>query len=143
MGDVHQELLTHLKLNLASLPDRAVTGEMLEAIAQPFLSEVEKVHATVINKMWKDVILPCGITLFVLILLGVLGWIIQRARHYLLKQFRRWVLRRDPEEEEAEADRVTRIATALETRLPSPSDEPSGETSALGPRAKNRTDRLK
>ena len=44
MGDVHQELLSHLKLNLAGLPDRAITEEMLDAIAKPFLFEVEKVH---------------------------------------------------------------------------------------------------
>ena len=41
MGDVHQELPSHLKLNLAGLPDRAVTEEMLNAIAQPFLVEVD------------------------------------------------------------------------------------------------------
>ena len=28
MGDVHKELLSHLKLSLAGLPDRAVTEEM-------------------------------------------------------------------------------------------------------------------
>ena len=57
MGDVHQELLSHLKSNLAVLPDRAVTEEMHDTVAKPFLVEVEKVHSRVIRKIWKDVIL--------------------------------------------------------------------------------------
>ena len=32
MGDVHQNFLSHLKLNLAGLPDRCITEEMLAAI---------------------------------------------------------------------------------------------------------------
>ena len=72
MGDVHQELLSHLKLNLAGLPDRAIIEEMLDAIAKLFLKEVEKVHTTVIKKVWKDIVLPCVVTLIVLILFGLL-----------------------------------------------------------------------
>ena len=40
MGDVHQNLLSHLKLNLAGLPDRRITEEMLAAVVQPFMQEV-------------------------------------------------------------------------------------------------------
>ena len=32
MGDVHQNLLSHLTLNLAGLPDRRITEEMLAAV---------------------------------------------------------------------------------------------------------------
>ena len=42
MGDVHQNLLSHLKLNLAGLPDRRITEEMLAAVVQPFMQEVWK-----------------------------------------------------------------------------------------------------
>ena len=51
MGDVHQELLMHLKLNLAELPDGSVTDEMLDLIAQPFLQELKTVHTTLIRKV--------------------------------------------------------------------------------------------
>ena len=61
MGDVHQKLLSHLKLTLAGLPDRAITEEMLDAIAKTFLIEVEKVHSTVLKK--------CGQMLFYRVLL--------------------------------------------------------------------------
>ena len=46
MGDVHQNLLSHLKLNLAGLPDRRITEEMLAAVIQPFMQEVKQVHTT-------------------------------------------------------------------------------------------------
>ena len=51
MGDINQELLMHLKLNLAGLPDRSVTDEKLELIAQPFLQELKTVHTTLIRKV--------------------------------------------------------------------------------------------
>ena len=50
MGDVHQNLLSHLKLNLAGLPDRRITEEMLAAVVQPFMQEVEEVHTTIVKK---------------------------------------------------------------------------------------------
>ena len=46
MGDVHLNFQSHLKLNLAGLPDRRITGEMLAAVVQPFMQEVEEVHTT-------------------------------------------------------------------------------------------------
>ena len=61
MGDVHQNLLLHLKLNLAGLPDRRITEEMLAAVVRPFMQEVEEVHTTIVKKIWRDVILPCGL----------------------------------------------------------------------------------
>ena len=60
MGDVHQNLLSHLKLNLAGLPDRRITEEMLAAVLRPFMQEVEEVHTTIVKKIWRDVVLPCG-----------------------------------------------------------------------------------
>ena len=93
MGDVHQELLSHLKLNLAGLPGRAVTEEMLDAIAQPFLVEVEKVHSTVIRKIWKDVILPCIVTLLMLIIIAVVGWTVKWGKMYPVRRWMTAVLR--------------------------------------------------
>ena len=69
MGDVHQNLLSHLKLNLAGLPDRRITEEMLAAVVQPFMQEVEEVPTTIKKKFWRNVILPCGATLITLRLL--------------------------------------------------------------------------
>ena len=63
MGDVHQNLLSHLKSNLAGLPDRRITEEMLAAIVQPFMQQVEEVHTTNVKNIWRDAILPCGATL--------------------------------------------------------------------------------
>ena len=51
MGDVHQSLLSHLKLNLAGLPDRRITEEMLAAVVQPFMQEIEEVHTTIVKKI--------------------------------------------------------------------------------------------
>ena len=73
MGDVHQNLLWHLKLNLASFPDRRITEEMLSAVVQPFLQEVQEVHLTIVKKNWRGVILRCGATLLALGLLLLLG----------------------------------------------------------------------
>ena len=53
MGDIHQNMLSHLKLNLAGLPDRRITEKMLAAVVQPFMQEVEEVHATIVKKIWK------------------------------------------------------------------------------------------
>ena len=85
MGDVHQELLSHLKLNLAGLPDRAITEEMLDAIAKPFLIEVEKVHSTVLKKVWTDVILPCVVTLIILTFVGILCLLLKRGQLYIMR----------------------------------------------------------
>ena len=93
MGDVHQELLSHLKLNLAGLPDPTVTEEMLDAIALPFLVEVEKVHSTVIRKIWKDGILPCSVTLLMLIIIAVVGWAVKWGKIYAVRRWMTAVLR--------------------------------------------------
>ena len=87
MGDVHQNLLLHLKLNLAGLPDRRVTEEMLTAVVQTFMQEVEEVHTTVVKKNWRDVILPCGATLFTLGLLLLLGWALKIGKLYAMKKY--------------------------------------------------------
>ena len=115
MGDVHQELLSHLKLNLAGLPDRAITEEMLDAIAKPFLTEVEKVHSTVIKKVWKDIVLPCVVTLIVLILFALLCWAIKKGQLFLMQRCIQRVLGwRRRGGEETDADRLARIAEQLQ-----------------------------
>ena len=74
MGDVHHKLLVNLKLTLAGLPDRRITEEMLAAVVRLFMQEVEEVHTTIVKKIRRDVILPCGATLITLELLLLLGW---------------------------------------------------------------------
>ena len=115
MGDVHQELLSHLKLNLAGLPDRAITEEMLDAIAKPFLIEVEKVHSTVIKRVWKDIVLPCVVTLIVLILFALLCWAIKKGQLFLMQRCIKRVLGwRRRGGDETDADRLARIAEQLQ-----------------------------
>lgn len=87
MGDIHQELLMHLMLNLAGLPDRSVTDEMLELIAQPFLQELKTVHTTLIKKVWRDVMLPCLATLLMLVLAAALTWAVKRGKLYAVRRF--------------------------------------------------------
>ena len=87
MGDIHQELLMHLKLNLAGLPDRSVTDEMLELIAQPFLQELKTVHTTLIRKVWRDVMLPCLATLLMLILAAAVAWAVRKGKLYAIRRF--------------------------------------------------------
>ena len=113
MGDVHQELLSHLKLNLAGLPDRAITEEMADAIAKPFLIEVEKVHSTVLKKVWTDVILPCVVTLIILTFLGILCWLVKRGQLYIMRACIQRLLRRG-DEDEPEEQRLSRIADELQ-----------------------------
>ena len=85
-------LLSHLKLNLAGLPDRRITEKMLAAVVQPFMQEVEEVHTTIVKKMWRDVILPGGATLITLGLLLLLNWALKmgklNAKNKYVEQFR-------------------------------------------------------
>ena len=113
MGDVHQELLSHLKLNLAGLPDRAITEEVLDTIAKPFLIEVEKVHSTVLKKVWTDVILPCVVTRIILTSVGILCWLIKRGQLYIMRACIQRLLRRG-DEDEPEEQRLSRIADELQ-----------------------------
>ena len=85
MGDVHQNFLSHLKFNLAGLPDRRIAEEMLAAVVQPFMQEVEEVHTTIVKKIWRDVTLPCGATLITLGLLLLLGWALKMGNLYAMK----------------------------------------------------------
>ena len=87
MGDIHQELLVHLKLNLAGLPHRSVTDEMLELIAQPFLQELKGVHRTLIRKVWRDVMLPCLATLLMLVLAAAVTWAARKGKLYAVRRF--------------------------------------------------------
>ena len=87
MGDIHQELLMHSKLNLAGLPDRSVTDEMLELIAQPFLQELNTVHTTLNRKVWRHVMLPCLATLLMLILAAAVTWAARKGKLYAVPGF--------------------------------------------------------
>ena len=87
MGDIHQELLMHLKLNLAGLPDRSVTDEMLQLIAQPFLQELKTVHTTLIRKVWRDVMLPRLATLLMLVLAAAAAWAARKGNLYAVRRF--------------------------------------------------------
>ena len=87
MGDVHQNLLSHLKLNLTGSPDRRITEEMLAAVVRPFMQEVEEVHTIIMMKIWKDVILPCGATLITLGFLLSLGWALKMGKLYAMKNY--------------------------------------------------------
>ena len=51
MRDVLQNLLLHLKLNLAGLLDRRITEEMLAAVVRPFMQAVEEVRTTIVKKI--------------------------------------------------------------------------------------------
>ena len=88
MGDVQQNLLSQLKLNLAGLPDRRITDEMLAAVVQPFMQEVEEVHTTIVKKICRDVILPCGATLNTLGLLLLLSWALKMGKLYAMRKFK-------------------------------------------------------
>ena len=85
MGHVDQNLLSHLKLNLAGLLDRRIIEEMLAAVVQPFMQEVEEVHTTIMKKIWRDCILPSGATLITLGLLLMLGWALKMGKLYAMK----------------------------------------------------------
>ena len=97
MGDVHQNLLSHLKLNLTGLLDRRITEEMLAAVVQPFMQEVKEVHTTILKKIWRDVILPCGATLITLGLFSLLGWALKMGKLYAMKKYKERFRSRDEE----------------------------------------------
>ena len=48
--DVYQNVLSQLKLNLAGLPDSRIIEEMLAAVVQPVMQEVEEVHTKIVKK---------------------------------------------------------------------------------------------
>ena len=114
MGDVHQNFLTHLKLNLTGLLDRRITEEMLAAVVRPFMQEVEEVHTTILKKIWRDVILPCGATLITLGLLLLLGWALEMGKLYAMKKFVERFRSNDEETAAAAALQLSNIDAALE-----------------------------
>ena len=117
MGDVHQNLLSHLKLNLAGLPDRRITDEMLGAVVQPFMQEVEEVHTTIVKKIWRDVILPRGATLITLGLLLLLGWALKVGKLYAMKKYVERFRRNDEETAAVAALELRNIDAAQEESL--------------------------
>ena len=114
MEDVHQNLLFHLKLNLAGLPDRRITEEMQAAVVQPFMQEVEEVHTTIVKKIWIDGILPCGATLITLGLLILLVWALKMGKLYAMKKYVERFRRNDEETAAAAALEMSNIDAAQE-----------------------------
>ena len=93
-ADVEKRKLPTLKRSLQEnvemlndLPDRRITEEMMAALVQPFMQEVEEVHTTIAKKIWRDVILPCGATLITLGLLLLLGWAQKKGKLYAMKKY--------------------------------------------------------
>ena len=74
-------------MNLAGLPDGRITEEMLAAVVQPFMQEFKEVHTTILKKIWRDVILPCGATLITLGLLLLLGWALKLGKLYAMRKY--------------------------------------------------------
>ena len=97
MADVHQNLLYHLKLNLAGLLDRRITEEMFAAVVQPFMQEVEEVHATIVKKIWRVVMLLCEDTLVTLGQMLLLGWALKMGKLYAMRKFVERFRRKDEE----------------------------------------------
>ena len=114
MGDVHQNLLSHLKLNLAGLPDRRITEEMLAAVVQPFMQEVKKVNSTIVMKIWRDGILPFGATFITLGLLFLLDWALKMGKLYAMKKYVERFRRNDEETAAAAALELSKIDAAQE-----------------------------
>ena len=111
-GDVHQNLLLHLKLNLAVLPDRRMTEEMLVVVVQPIMQEVEQMHTTTVKKVWRDVILPFGATLITLWLLLLLGCVLKMGKLYSLKKYVERFRQNDEETTAAAAVQLSDIDAA-------------------------------
>ena len=145
MGDVHQNLLSHLKLNLAGLPDRRITEETLAAVVQPFMQEVEEVHTTIVKKIWRDVILPCEATLITLGLLLLLGWALKMGKLYAMRKYVARFRCNDEETAAAAALQLSNIDVVQEesvlekesTKKSAPPKISQGETSSKKPSIKN------
>ena len=145
MGDAHQNLLSHLNLNLAGLPDRRITEEMLAAVVRPFMQEVEEVHTTIVKKIRRDVILPCGATLITLGLLLLLGWDLKMGKLYAMKKYVERFRSNDEETATAAALELSNIDAAQEesvlgkesAKKSTPSKESQGEMSSKKSLSKN------
>ena len=145
MGDVHQNLLSHLKLKLAGLRDRRITEEMLAAVVRPFMQEVGEVHTTIVQKIWRDVILPCGATLITLGLLLFLGWALKLGKLYAMKKYVERFRCNDEESAAAAALELSNIDAAQEesvlekesAKKPPPPKIFQGETSSKKSLPKN------
>ena len=147
-GDVHQNfqnLLSHLKSNLAGLPGRSITEEMLAAVARPFMQEVEEVHTTLVKKIWRDGILPCGATLITLGLLLLLGWALKMGKLYAMRKYVERFRSSDEETAAAAALELSNIDAAQEKSMlekesakkSAPPKISQGETSSKEPLTKN------
>ena len=146
MGNVHESLFSHLlKLNLTGLPDRRMTAKTLVAVVPPVMEEVEEVHTTIVKKMWRDVILPCGTTLLTLGLLLLLGWALKMGKLYAMRKYMERFRRRIEETAAAAAMQLSNFVTAQEEGVVQQESEKKsvpaivsqGETSSTKPPPKN------
>ena len=117
MGDVHQTLFFHLKMNLAGWPDRRIFEEMLAAAVQPFMQEFEEVHTTVVKKIWIDFILVCRAILLTLELLLLLGWALKLGKMYSMRKYVERFRRRNEETAPAAAMQLSNFDKAQEERI--------------------------
>ena len=131
-------------MNLAGLPDRRITEEMLAAVVQPFMQQVEEVHTTIVKKIWRDVILPCGAALITLGLLLLLGWALKMGKLYAMKKYVERFRRNDEETAAAAALELSNINGAQKSVLEKESVKKSappkisqGETSSKKSLPKN------
>ena len=87
---------------------------MLAAVVQPFMQGVEEVPTTIVKKIWRDVILPCGATLISLALLLLLGWALKMGKLYAMKKYVERYRRNDEETAAAAALEMSNIDAAQE-----------------------------
>ena len=87
---------------------------MLAAVVQPFMQEVEEVHTTIVKKIWRDVILPCGATLISLGLLLLLVWALKMGKLYAMKRYVERFRSSDEETAAAAALQLSNIDAAQE-----------------------------
>ena len=87
---------------------------MLAAVVQPFMQEVEEVPKTIVKKIWRDVILPCGATLMTLGLLLLLGWALKLGKLFAMKKYVERFRRNDEETAAAAALELSNIDAAQE-----------------------------
>ena len=69
-------------------------------------------HTTIVKKIWRDVILPCGATLITLGLLLLLGWALKLGKLYAMKKYVERFRRNDEETAAAAALELSNVDAA-------------------------------
>ena len=110
-------MLLQIKLDLAGLLDRRLCQEMLAAVLQPFMQEVEQVHTTIVKKIWRDFFLSCGATLLTMGLLLLLGWAVEMWKLYAMMNYMERFRRKNEETAAAAAMQLSTFDSAQEKCL--------------------------